>query len=87
MPAPSWKVLFRYQPSDSYKNVYDRAYRQMVLAKKLSPSSEPALRKALADAKVYFNAKGAKKPATYYKNGAKASGKNLNKFIATARRH
>lgn len=86
MPAPSWKVLFRYQSGDSYKNVYDRAYRQIVLAKKLSPSSEPALRKALADAKVHFNAKAAKKPTTYYKNGAKTANKNLNKFISAARR-
>jgi hypothetical protein len=48
--------------------------------------SERHGRKALADAKVYFNAKAAKKPATYYKNGAKTANKNLNKFIAAARR-
>ncbi|AGE53455.1 hypothetical protein ATCVGM07011_214L [Acanthocystis turfacea Chlorella virus GM0701.1] len=87
MPAPTWQVLFRYQPKDSYKNVYDRAYRQIVLAKKLNPSSEPALRKALADAKAHFDAKNKmKKSMVHYRNGGKMSNKNLTKFISAARR-
>ncbi|AGE55579.1 hypothetical protein ATCVMN08101_236L [Acanthocystis turfacea Chlorella virus MN0810.1] len=86
MPVPTWQALFRYKSGDSYKNIYDRAYRQITLAKKLSPASEPALRKALADAKAHFNAKAMKKPTTYYKNGAKTANKNLNKFISAARR-
>jgi hypothetical protein len=86
MPAPTWQVLFRYQPKDSYKNVYDRAYRQIVLAKKLSPSSEPALRKALANAKAYFDAKDKKKPMAHYRNGGKMSNKNIAGFLVAARR-
>ena len=86
MPAPTWQALFRYKSGDSYKNVYDRAYRQIVLAKKLSPGSEPALRKALADAKAHFNAKDKKKPMVHYRNGGKMSNKNVTGFLVAARR-
>jgi O6-methylguanine-DNA--protein-cysteine methyltransferase len=86
MPAPTWQALFRYQPKDTYKNVYNRAYRQIVLAKKLSPSSEPALRKALANAKAYFDSKQKKKSMLPYRNGGKASNKNVSAFLAAARR-
>ena len=87
MPAPTWQALFRYDSKkDTYKNVYNRAYRQIVLAKKLSPSSEPALRKALANAKAYFDSKQKKKSMLPYRNGAKASNKNVTAFLAAARR-
>ena len=87
MPAPTWQALFRYDSKkDTYKNVYNRAYRQIVLAKKLSPSSEPALRKALANAKAYFDAKQKKKPMVLYHTGGKASNKNVTAFLAAARR-
>jgi len=85
--APSWQILFRYDPKkDTYKNVYDRAYRQIKMAQSLSPKSEPALRKALEDAKTHFSSQQKKKPMLVSRVGGRATNKNVASFLTAARR-
>lgn len=80
-----WKKLFAYKSTDTYKNVYSRAYTQMKMAQSFNKSAIPKIQKALAEAKLYFNAKSKtpKRPMAY--QGAKISNKNLATFVKRAR--
>ena len=55
--ANDWKQLFRYKSGDTYQNIYNRAYRQMKMAQQFNKSALPAMQRALANAKMYFDSK------------------------------
>ena len=80
-----WKRMFGYKSTDTYKNVYGRAYTQMKMAQSFNKSAIPKIQKALAEAKVYFNSKTkiVKRPVSHM--GGKVSGKSVNAFIRHAR--
>lgn len=80
-----WKKMLGYKSTDTYKNVYSRAYTQMKMAQNFNKSAVPKIQKALAEAKLYFNAKAktTKRPMVY--QGAKISNKNLATFVRRAR--
>lgn len=81
--ANDWKQLFRYKPTDKYNNVYARAYHQIKLAKSFAPSSVPALERALANAKKYFDSK--KKKPVISRTGGYISNKNRNAIVRRMR--
>ena len=77
--------MFGYKSTDTYRNVYSRAYTQMKMAQNFNKSSVPKIQKALAEAKLYFNAKAktTKRPISH--QGTKVSNKNVKMFIKRAR--
>jgi hypothetical protein len=82
----NWKVLFGYKSTDTYKNVYGRAYTQMKMAQSFNKSAIPKIQKALAEAKVYFNAKTTiQKRSPVSHASAKISGKTASAFLRRAR--
>jgi hypothetical protein len=81
-----WKRMFGYKSTDTYKNVYGRAYTQMKMAQSFNKSSIPKIQKALAEAKVYFNSKSKiPKRSPISHTGGKVSNKNLGAFVRRAR--
>ncbi|AGE56239.1 hypothetical protein PBCVNEJV1_257R [Paramecium bursaria Chlorella virus NE-JV-1] len=81
-----WKKMFGYKSTDTYKNVYSRAYTQMKMAQSFNKSAVPKIQKALAKAKLYFNAKAkTTKHRPISHQGAKISNKNLATFLKRAR--
>ena len=80
-----WKKMFAYKSTDTYKNVYSRAYTQMKMAQSFNKSAVPKIQKALAEAKMYFNAKAKTPQRPISRQGAKISNKNLATFVKRAR--
>jgi hypothetical protein len=81
-----WKKMFGYKPSDTYKNVYGRAYTQMKMAQSFNKSAVPKIQKALSEAKTYFDTKSKiQKRSPISHTSAKGSGRNINAFVRRAR--
>jgi len=83
--ANNWKQLFRYKSTDKYQNVYARAYHQLKLAKTFAPSTVPALERALANAKMYFDSKKKAPVKKISHTGGYISNKNRNAIVRRMR--
>jgi len=76
--ANDWKQLFRYKSGDTYQNIYNRAYRQMKMAQQFNKSALPAMQRALANAKMYFDSKKKAPVKKISHMGGYISNKNRN---------